>query len=194
MAAALMGSLAWAGHAVASHPAHVWVDAAHLCAAALWLGMLPPLALVVHRAAASRDVGWLRLAGRAAQVFSPPAVAAVLVLAVSGSLNSWWLVGSPDKLLGSAYGLLLSAKLALFALMLALAASNRLQLTPRIAGAARPDTAALLAARRLRRNVLAEMLLAAALIGVVGTLGVTPPAVHEQPAHHHHEHDHEHDM
>jgi putative copper resistance protein D len=188
LAAALLGSLAWTGHAVASVRAHRWVDAAHLCAAALWVGMLPPLWLVLQRACTTGEAEWLRLAARAARLFSPPAIAAVLVLVLTGALNSWWLVGTPGKLLGSSYGLLLTGKLVLFAAMLALAASNRIVLTPRMEQPAPATT--LRAARHLQRNVVAEMLLAAAVLAVVGTLGVTPPAAHEHPAdHHHHHHD-----
>ena len=189
LAAALLGSLAWTGHAVASAPAHLWVDAVHLCAAALWVGMLPPLWFLLRRACGSRDAGWLRLSARAARLFSPPAIFAVLALVVTGSLNSWWLVGTPAKLLGTSYGLLLTGKLLLFAAMLALAASNRIVLTPRMEAPVPATT--LRATRQLRRNVLAEMLLAAAVLGVVGTLGVTPPAAHEHPAHQHHHHDEE---
>jgi putative copper resistance protein D len=187
MAALLMGSLAWAGHAVASHRAHPWVDAAHLCAAAVWLGMLPPLWLLVQRASATGDPGWQRLAGRAARLFSAPGIAAVLVLAITGGLNGWWLVGSVDKLLGSSYGLLLVAKLALFAGMLGLAARNRMVLTPRIDQPEPLAPGGRLALRRLRRNVVAEMVLGAAVLGLVGRLGVTPPAVHEQGPRHRHE-------
>jgi putative copper resistance protein D len=197
-ATALTGSLAWTGHAVASHPAHLWVDAAHLCAAAVWLGMLPALWLLLRRAGTSGDAGWARLSGRCTRLFSPPAMAAVLVLILTGTLNAWWLVGTPAKLLGNPYGLLLSAKLALFALMLGLAAVNRMVLTPRIDSADAADAAdaadgtMLRATRQLQRNVVLEILLAAAILALVGQLGVTPPAAHQHPAHDEQEHHHEH--
>jgi putative copper export protein len=75
--------------------------------------------------------------------------------------------------------LLLLAKLAFFALMLLLAVANRLRWTPRLdAGADRP-----LALRRLRRNVAAELLLGAAVLALVGVLGVTAPPAHEPGFH-----------
>jgi putative copper resistance protein D len=188
-AAALLGSLAWTGHAVASTPLHLWVDAAHLVAAGVWFGMLPPLALLVHRACADGGPTWQRLAGRAARLFSAPGTAAVLVLATTGALNSWWLVGSPANLVRTSYGLLLAGKLAAFAAMLALAASNRMVLTPHIERASAQPASASGALRRLRRNVVAEMVLGAAILALVGRLGVTPPALHELAGHDAHQHE-----
>ena len=188
-ATVLLASLAWTGHAVASGAAHLAVDAAHVCAAAVWVGMLPPLGLLLLRACASGDAGCVRLAAATARLFSPPAIAAVLTLVVTGSLSAWWLVGTPGRLLDTSYGLLLSSKLALFAGMLGFAACNRLLLTPRLASAQPATAPSVRAMRLLGWNVLAEIALAAALLGVVGTLGVTPPATHEAPAHQHHHDD-----
>jgi copper resistance protein D len=180
--AGLVASLAACGHALASGTAHLFVDAGHLVGAALWLGMLPPLLLVVHRATADAAPGSLDLAAAALRRFSPPAMAAVVILGLTGMANAWWLMGSPVNLTTTGYGRLLLAKLALFALMLLLALANRTRLMPWLDGPA-PARDRLLAIRRLRRNVVAELLLGAAVLALVGVLGVTAPPAHAPAMH-----------
>jgi putative copper resistance protein D len=71
----------------------------------------------------------------------------------------------------------LQAKLALFAIMLALAAANRLYLTPRLAtGPARGE-----ALRALRRNSGIEAGLGLVIFIIVGALGTLHPAIHLVP-------------
>jgi hypothetical protein len=90
------------------------------------------------------------------------------------------LAGSIPALLGTDYGRLVVLKIALFLLMVGLAAVNRLRLTPRLGGD--PGAAGVArAARQLRRNAAIEASLGAIVIAVVAVLGVLPPASH---AHH----------
>jgi putative copper resistance protein D len=172
LAAALLASLAFAGHAAAERGGdrvvHLAADAAHLLAAGAWLGALLPLAYVLARAPA--------IAERATRRFSIMGIACVGVLIVTGTTSAWYTVGSVPGLIGTGYGRVLLAKLALFAAMLALAAANRLRWTPRL----RVGGEAPLALRRLRRNAIAETSLGAAVLGAVGVLGVTVPALHSQ--------------
>jgi putative copper resistance protein D len=177
--AGLVATLAACGHALASARAHLWVDAGHLIGAALWLGMLPPLLAALPRVTAGAAPGCLELAATALRRFSPPAMLAVAVLAVTGVANACWLVGSVSDLVTSGYGRLLLAKLALFAVMLLLALANRLRLMPWLDRAAASGDR-LAAIRRLRRNVVAELLLGAAVLAFVGVLGVTAPPAHER--------------
>jgi len=175
LAAGLLASLAWAGHAAAERGAdrvvHLSADAAHLLAAGAWLGALLPLARLLAGSPA------IELAERATRRFSIMGIACVSVLILTGTASAWYTVGSVPALFGTSYGLLLLAKLALFAAMLALAAANRLRWTPRLRAA---GGEALLALRRLRRNAIAETSLGVAVLGVVGALGVTVPALHVQ--------------
>lgn len=174
LAAGLLASLAWAGHAAAERGAdrlvHLSADAAHLLAAGAWLGALLPLAHVLARSPA------LEVAERTARRFSVMGIVCVSVLAITGTASAWYTVGSVPALFGTSYGRLLLAKLALFAGMIALAAANRLRWTPRLRAHAEPA----LAARRLRRNAVAEASLGVAVLGVVGALGITVPALHTQ--------------
>lgn len=182
-AAALVASLAWTGHASASGPPHLLGDAVHLLAASLWVGMLPPLWFVVSAAARGTQPASLQLAADATRRFSAVGALAVAALAATGVLNAWWLVAAPGDLVTSRYGLLLLAKIALFAAMVALALVNRFVLTPRIDPAPPSEAGRLRALVQLRRNIVAETLLATAVITIVGVLGVTAPAMHDSAPH-----------
>ena len=182
LAAAFAGSLAWAGHAAGGvgveaivHPA---ADVLHLVAAAAWVGALIPLALLLS--AAGHD-GSIAIARAATLRFSTLGIASVATLLVTGIVNSWYLAGSIAALLGTDYGRLLLAKIALFLGMVAIAAVNRFRLTPRIVQNA--NTAAAQAAlRQLRGNATVEAAVGAIVIVIVAVLGTLPPGAH---AHHH---------
>jgi putative copper resistance protein D len=179
-------SLAWAGHAIGTQPLHALVDAVHLLAASIWLGMLPPLWLVIRHACRSSESAPANLAASAARLFSLPGMVAVGALALTGVGNALWLLDSPRDLVATNYGLVLLAKLAAFALMLGLAASNRILLAP-AAHSAASEGARVQALRRLRASVLAEVALGAVVLVLVGILGVTPPGMHGAGAHHMHD-------
>ncbi len=179
LSAAVVAALAWAGHAGATQGGegeiHVVSDALHLLAAGAWLGALVPLALVFARAIG--DWAWLGVAREATRRFSALGIAGVGTLLVTGTVNSWFLVGGVPGLLGTPYGRLLLLKLALFAAMVAVAAVNRQHLTPQLHEGVAP-TAAL---QRLRRNALIETALGLAILMVVGALGTEPPGAHLPP-------------
>jgi putative copper resistance protein D len=188
LAAALLMSLAWAGHAVGTPPPfralHLAADAAHLLGAGLWLGALVPLLLVWH--ASTRDMpGWRSQAVLATQRFSALGVMAVMALAVTGFINACFLVGSFAALIDTEYGRLVTLKVALFVVIVALAAVNRFRLRPRLSAADPRSTFV-----ALRRNALVELCLGVAIVAVVASLGLTPPSAHghqhmEDHTHHH---------
>jgi len=172
-AGAYVAALAWAGHAGAiaasGSGVEILADATHLLAAGAWLGALPGFAFLLRRTHVVAD------ALAATRRFSALAAACVGLLTVSGTANAWFLVGDVPALVGTLYGRLLLAKLAIFVLVLALAVANRWYLTCRLAeGDA--DAAPL-----IRRNAKAEILLGLVIVAIVGVLGVTPPAIHETP-------------
>jgi putative copper resistance protein D len=96
-------------------------------------------------------------------------------LLLSGLVNTWYLAGSVPELVGTSYGRLLLVKIALFVAMVALAATNRMRLAPRIVAR---DAAAL---RSLTRNATIETALGLAVVAIVGALGVMIPAAHRSP-------------
>jgi putative copper resistance protein D len=177
--AAMLAALAWAGHAGATlgvdGQVHLAADALHLLAAGAWLGALYPLARLF--AVAMREAGWTDAARIATRRFSHLGIASVATLLITGMVNSWFLVGNIPGLLGTLYGRLLLLKLACFAAMVAIAAINRQRLTPRLLAPGAP----LSVLRALRRNALIETVLGLAIVGLVGALGTTPPALHVEP-------------
>jgi copper resistance protein D len=189
LAAGLVGTLAWAGHAVGGsgregivHPA---ADFLHLVAAAAWVGTLLPLALLL--AAAGHEAASVAIVRTATVRFSAFGIASVATLLVSGSINTWYLAGSIPALTETDYGRLLLIKIALFLGMVAIAAANRLRLTPRLVRDANA-TARQNALRQLRRNTVIEVVIGAIIIAIVAVLGTTPPGLHQDvttPALHH---------
>lgn len=178
-AAAFVGSLAWAGHAIGAEGAegivHPAADVLHLAAAAAWAGALAPLALLL--AMTGKDANALGAARTATLRFSTLGIASVAALLVSGIVNTWYLAGSVAALTQTQYGHLLLIKIAVFFAMVGVAAVNRLRLTPRLVADAQPATAHR-ARRALCRNAAVEATLGAAVIAIVAVLGTLPPGSH----------------
>ncbi|WP_405502227.1 copper resistance CopC/CopD family protein [Streptomyces anulatus] len=93
------------------------VDVAHLLAVAAWLGGLASLLVALYR---TPDIG-----SAAVRRFSAVAFASVVVLAATGIYQSWRQVGSWSALTGTRYGQLLIIKVALIAVLLAVAWFSR---------------------------------------------------------------------
>jgi putative copper resistance protein D len=186
LAALMLASLAWAGHGAATPGApgdlHLAADSLHLLGAGLWLGTLPPLALLLAEARRTRDANWAAVARTATRRYSVLAVASVTVLLSGGVVNTWFLAGTVPALVGTEYGRLLLAKIGLFLVMLMVAAVNLLRLTPRLAGPA-DGTRNLVwrAVARLQRNARIETGLGFGVLAVVGVLGILPPGLHSEP-------------
>ena len=120
-----------AGHSHAFAMAHglnllLLAQALHLLAVGAWLGELLPLLAVVRRAP-------LEVSQRVLKRFSPTAAVSVAILAATALLQGAVLSGGLKGLFGTAYGAVLLLKLAFFAALIALAANNRLRLTPALA-------------------------------------------------------------
>ena len=176
LAIALLTSLALLGHAGATPGPvgqfHLAADALHLMAASVWVGGLPPLAMLLAGARRSRAPGWPTITITAVRRFSLLGIASVGTLLATGTINALNLVGSVDGLIHSDYGQLLLLKIGLFVVMVGIATINRLHLTPQL-----PATAAI---GRLQHNSMAETVLGLAVLLVVGALGTMPPASHSQ--------------
>jgi putative copper resistance protein D len=174
LTAALFLSIAWTGHAAATNSlGRIVADALHLLAAAIWPGGLVPFALFLWAAghgAQGRSV--LPVIAR----FSAVSLVVVGCLVLTGLINSWFLVGSISALWTTDYGRLLSLKLGLLALMLALAAWNRWRVLPLLfTRGEEADAADRPLLRSLRRYVTIEAVLGLAIVAVVSVLGTTPP-------------------
>ncbi|QOK93759.1 copper homeostasis membrane protein CopD (plasmid) [Ralstonia pseudosolanacearum] len=178
LGATALATLTWAGHGAMDQGArgvlHAATDIAHLLAAGAWVGALVAFVLLA-------SAGQLRAPGAAAGLsrvsngFAGLGTLIVATLAVTGAANYLFIVGpTVEGLLTTAYGGLLLAKLALFALMLGLAAANRFRLSPRLEAAVRlADPEAAVSA--LRASLIAEACLGGLILGLVAWLGVLSP-------------------
>jgi putative copper resistance protein D len=178
LSAASLALGAMAGHSAAAEGGALAMslDGLHLLAAGVWGGGLLPLALCLAWAGRlpSRAA-----AAKTAERFSTLGLGAVLVLGVTGAFTTWQQVGSVPALVGTAYGRALLLKLSIFAALMPLAARNLLVWRRRLA---EPGPGALEALTALRRNVVGEMALVAAILAVVAVLGLTTPARHDEIA------------
>ena len=156
-------ALATTGHAATASPR--WLTAptvfVHGVALAFWVGSLVPLALAMR---SPRQTA-LDVLTRFSRII-PFAVAALLA---SGLLLAIVQLERVDALWTTNYGRVLAIKLVLVALLLAIALWNRVYLTPRI-GKGRADSR-----RQMRRTIVAELVLVAGILGVVGLWRFTPP-------------------
>ncbi len=167
-----LASLAWSGHAAAGEGPlalpRLGVDIVHLLAAVTWFGALVLFQWQLRPRGAPPS-GAVRSLIRFAGVGSGLVAAIVL----TGIANLWFLtpLGTWADLLATGYGRVLAIKLALFAAMLALAASNRLVLVPALA---KGNSAR--ATRSLRLSIAAEFCAALLILLIVAHLGLTDSA------------------
>ena len=178
LAAGLVGSVAWAGHASARSGieggVNLTADVLHLIAAAAWVGALVPLAVLLRAVGGEDDATSIAVARIATRRFSILGIVSVGTLLATGIVNGWVLVDGVLALINSNYGRLLLLKIALFLVMLSIATVNRLQLTPSLMQA--QDTNAIQnALRRLQRNSIIEAGIGAIVILIVGLLGILQP-------------------
>ena len=168
-AAVFTGSIAWLGHAGASEDGRRVVmliaDVAHLMAVSAWPAGLVPFAILLRRRA--NAAAWSE-AHVDARCFSAMSLVAISVIAASGLVNSYFLVGSFHALATTDYGRVLAIKLCLFAATATLGGWNLFVHEPRMES----DPAALQA---IRRKVWIEIALGALIVAAVAILGTLAP-------------------
>jgi putative copper resistance protein D len=147
-------------HAAAASPAGfaaigAATDALHLLTAGFWMGGLVILLLLVRR----REPNLLL----ALSLFSDWGMAAVLLLAMTGLINSASILLGPEGKMSPPYLGLLGAKLALVAVMVGLALVNRFRLMPRAREAP------------IARNMVLELSLGLGAVLLAGALGQLQP-------------------
>ena len=129
-------------------------DLVHLGAAGVWLGGLASLAYAVGRGGAGARA-------RAARRFSAIALAAAVVVVASGPVRALTELSSVSQVWSTSYGRVLVVKTAILVPLVALGWLSRSELLGAFA--------------RLRRLVIAELLVLTAVIVAVGTLTDLPP-------------------
>ena len=152
-----------AGHSL--DPGRSWIDAPvdflHVAAAAVWIGGVLALALIVPRLDAPAD-----LTAAAARRFSRIALVAVLVVGTTGVGRALAELSAVSQLWTTSYGKVILVKTALFALLLVLG----------------PVSRSLLASARLRYSVSAELAVQLGLMAAVAVLTALPPGRQAHPA------------
>jgi putative copper resistance protein D len=140
------------------------VEMLHQLGAAIWIGGIPCFIMALgrlHDGAAFRLVG-----GR----FSRMSMAGVACILLSGLVMSVFYIGSWQAMYGTAYGVMVGAKIAMFAMLLALGAGNFL-VTERL----RRDPAT--PVLRMRRFAEVEVFIGFTLFFTAASLTSVPPGV-----------------
>jgi putative copper resistance protein D len=168
LAAILLGASVLTNHAVARMESRLYlvtVTAIHEAAIGLWIGGLPFLVLGLYRA---RD---LTTRWYITERFSRSALIWVAALVFSGLAMSFSYIGSLSEILGTAYGVMVSAKALMLGALLVLGGVNFLLLR----GGSREEVMP-----RLRRLVEAEVGIGITVILTAASLTSQPPAI-DQP-------------
>jgi copper transport protein len=139
-------------------------DWLHLCAAAIWLGGVTMLALIVAPATRT-DIKTLH---NAIARFSPLALGCVIVVYLTGIAQGIGMLGSADALLLTAYGRVLLAKIILAFILVGFGAFHQRYIAPRI-GASEDK-----AAGRFRASIVAEALAGLLILAAAGVLTSLP--------------------
>jgi putative copper resistance protein D len=177
LSAALLGSLAWAGHGLLGDSAwHLAADVLHLVVSAIWpTGLLFFGILLLHLRRTPTLEHW-QIASLMTRRFSLMSLASVGLLAATGLVNAWYSLRSVGDLFISPYGRLLLAKIVLFSLMMVLGAFNGFRLKPRVVAAvASASEMPVGDAAQLQATVFAEIILGTVIVLIVGFLGMLPP-------------------
>ncbi len=142
-------------------PGGIVVDWLHLVAMSAWIGgLLPLLSLLGQRDGIPLGV----LVPR----FSMVALPSVAIIGLTGLTSGLFHVMTPQALVGTSYGWIVIAKIALFGLLFLMGAVNLLVLSPRLLAAT--------AAGWLRRTVRTEIVVAMLVILGAGVMTDTAPA------------------
>lgn len=169
LSGAALATIALTSHAAAAGDAHSiiarsCIDAVHLLAAGFWLGGLIRLVprIVRNRKHAQAILPALR-------AFSGAGMIAVSLLVIAGALNGYLILFSAHRMWSSTYVGLLSFKIVLASVMIAIAITNRVHAVPAIARneADGPETVMI--------GAVAELVLGIAIVAIVALLGTLAP-------------------
>lgn len=172
LSAALLVSLAWVGHAGAGQGADAFAGmfayGCHVLAAGTWLGGLLPLSFALANARVGGDRARLCAA---LESFSRLGVAAVTLILTSGIVSAGLNMQGFADLGRSPYGRVLLGKIALFGVLIAIAAANRLIFLPRLR-----QQAGLGPIQILSRTVAVEHGIGLGLVALAAALSSLAPA------------------
>jgi copper transport protein len=167
---------------LSGHPARepewllpVIADWLHFIFVAIWLGGVAYYAgVLVPQVLKQRALA--PALGASIEKFSPLAIMSVLVIAITGIIQSASFVGSFDALLNTDYGRALLAKIVVFLVLIAFGAFHQFVIAPKItAWRAKAETQKD-AARRFRISVAAEALISILTLAAAAAMTLLPLA------------------
>jgi len=148
----------------------------HIAAAAAWIGVLLHLHASRKVLLASSDSAEVRFIAEVVRRFSPVALLATSLLALTGVISAIRFIGDFGALATSAYGLTLLVKLVLLMPVVTAGFINFRFVRPALAQAARRASDAGVVVRRFVRTLELEVIAGVLLLIVAGVLGsVSPP-------------------
>ena len=177
LAGALLATISLSGHAAGQERRVLAVanDFSHLAAGATWITGIVGLTYLLPGAWPPRDENrQLAVLAPAVDRFSQVAFWSIMIVTVTGVIQSLLHLGAIGDLFGTNYGRALVVKLAAFSFIVGLGARNHYRMRNRLllaleAGKPTPDQ------RILRRNVTAELGLGVTLIVATAFLVGFPP-------------------
>jgi copper transport protein len=161
--ALVIASFALSGHAATASPRWIAIPTLlfHIGAVAFWMGSMVPLLNALHETQSAKTAIFRH--------FSDLALVVVPQLILAGGILAVLQIQKPEALFASAYGLMLSLKLSLVALLLVVAACNRWILLPEMAENVAGHAA------RFRRAIQAELVLGVSVLCATAFLAQTVP-------------------
>jgi copper transport protein len=168
----LLATWSFAGHAAVSEP--VWAalanDVVHLAAGATWFSGIVILAVTLPDVWQNKErFDRLQVLSAVVSRFSRLALVAIAVVAVTGTLNSFFNLESPSDLIDSGYGITLTIKIVLFLCIVVLGAVNhflvrrRLQKAVKDGGSSDPYSL-------FRKTIATELVVGLLVLGSTGLL------------------------
>ncbi len=142
----------------------VAVEWLHQFGAALWVGGIPCFLLALSRVQGGQ--AWRLVGAR----FSRMSMVGVACILVSGATMSWFYIGDWQGFYGTAYGVMVGAKITMFLMLLALGGMNFLKVERLRADPTTPII-------RLRRFAEVEIGIGIAIFFAAASLTSVPPAV-----------------
>ncbi|WP_233840831.1 CopD family protein [Dyella sp. 2HG41-7] len=142
----------------------LFVEGLHQFGAAIWVGAIPCFVVVLSRLSDAN--GWRIVGAR----FSRMSMIGVASIVISGAVMSYYYIGSVQGFYGTAYGVMVGAKIAMFIALLLLGLGNLL-VTERLRK--NQDTSVI----RLRRFAEVEIGIGFTIFFAAASLTSVPPAV-----------------
>jgi copper transport protein len=157
-------------------------DWLHLTSAAIWLGGVAMLA-IVYAPVAVAEHPYLTDLGMAIRRFSPLAVGCVVVIYLTGILQSVRLLGSLDALFVTAYGRVLLVKMVLAVVLIGFGTFHQLFISPDLQSAkGKLSARAQRSGNQFRASIVYEAVVGLVVLLAVGALTALAPGRDLMPA------------